>query len=152
MERLLNPGFSNQIFLMEDPIVSKGGARIANGKRYYFNDLTFDTSVIGDFIKVNIYLEYAEYGESGIPKASLVKVTTRYRLVKDHDFDVKDFEPIVNFVSLLLVDEVSRLPKDAQPEDHQLPDHLILRNVQSQLDKLADELNLKSNHLSYFIL
>jgi len=141
IEAPINPGYTNQIFLEGNPIIIEGGSQITNGNKNHFLELQLDHIVNLEYIAVKSELEFIECGEDEKTKATIVKVNSRYRLIKDHDFTADELYPILLNSMQILIQSLLASPELLLPNNRLMPDYPQLKQFHNKLEQLAKDLN-----------
>ncbi len=142
-EKAINPGYTNQIFVVGFPTTKGNNVEIIGGNKKQFVKFEFDPNVSNNYISVKTTSLYVEKSDNGDKEVPIITDISRYRLVKDHDFTFEELYPILQTSTKRLIRYFQEDDK-IRSNNRQLPYCPQLHDVQTQLEDLAKKVNQKA--------
>ncbi len=139
-EEPINPGYSNQIFIVGSPITTVNNTEIIGGNKMQFMQFEFEPKVNDDYITVRLISLFIEKSDNGTIEIPVITDRCSYRLIKDHNFTAEELYPIVENGTKRLI-QYYEADNKIQLDYRQSPYCPQFDDIQIQLEILVQDLN-----------
>ena len=140
MREQINPSYSNQILLIGEPTFRVNNSEIISDNKTRYLHLEFEPNVYNDSVNVKSVITYIEKADEGEIEVPVIKVVSKYDIIKTHDLTAKELYPIVE-KSWHLLNHYFLNASPPLASRHKIPDFPQFEEMLLHLEDLAKNLN-----------